>query len=73
MTGRAPTAEAYVAYAEAQSLFAAIRRLLAEDELSDANLRRALVFGEFSTVLGDLRYAMPPNLTDEVAPASWTM
>lgn len=34
-------------------------------ELSAANVRRALAFGEFSTLLGDVRYAIPPDLIDE--------
>lgn len=68
VSGKLPGPEAYVAYAEGQSLSTAIQRLLAEDELSAENLRRALAFGEFSTVLGDLRYAMPPDMTDQILP-----
>jgi hypothetical protein len=63
--GEAPSAESYVAYAEAQSLVAAIRRLIAEDELTPRNVRRALVFGKFPTLLGDLRYTLPPDVIDD--------
>ena len=73
VTRTPPSTEAYVAYAEAQSLFTAIRRLLAESALSAANVRRALVFGEFSTLLGDIRFAVPPDMIDELASSNWTM
>lgn len=73
LTGMPPREEAYVAYAEAQSVFAAIQRLIAEDALSAANVRRALVFGEFSTLLGNVRYALPPDMLDEVTPANSVM
>jgi hypothetical protein len=57
--------EAYIAYAEAESLIAASQRLLAEGQLSSKTLRRALLFGEFSTLIGQLRYAVPPEMIDE--------
>jgi hypothetical protein len=57
--------EAYIAYAEAESLIAASQRLAAEGQLSFKTLRRALLFGEFSTLIGQLRYAVPPEMIDE--------
>lgn len=60
-----PPQEAYIAYAEAESVILASQRLLAEGQLSYATLRRALLFGEFSTVIGTVRYAIPPEMIDE--------
>lgn len=64
-TGQFPVAEAYVAYAESESLILASRRLLAERQLSFPALRRALLFGQFATLIGNLRYAVPPEMIDE--------
>jgi|SRR5579875_3594139 len=63
-TGERPTVQAYIAYAEAESVVLAAQRLLVEGQLSYATLRRALLFGEFSTIIGELRYAAPPEMLD---------
>jgi hypothetical protein len=64
--GESPGAEAYIAYAEAESLILASERLMAEGQLTYGTLRRALLFGQFPTLIGVLRYAVPPEMIDEL-------